>query len=120
MVIESLLTRRSWPSLRSNYSIAARNSLAVLEHSERILAIELICASQGLDLRLDLQPDTAPGTGVAEAHGRVRAVVDRLESDREPGPDLEAAYDLVHEGALADLAATPSAVETSWLGPDPR
>jgi histidine ammonia-lyase len=101
-------------------SIAARNTLRVLEHTERIVAIELICASQGLDLRLDLQPDTAPGAGVAEAHARVRAVIDRLESDREPGPDLEAAFRLVHDGALVDLASTPSGVGTSWLGPDPR
>ena len=101
-------------------SIAARNALAVLEHSEHIVAIELICATQGLDLRLDLQPDTVPGAGVAQARARVREVIDRLAQDREPGPDLEAAFRLVHEGALVDLAATPDDVATSWLGPDPR
>jgi histidine ammonia-lyase len=101
-------------------SIAARTALAVLEHSERIVGIELICAVQGLDLRLDLQPGTVPGAGVAEAHARVRAVVERLESDREPGPDLEAAFSLVHDGVLADLAVPPPTVGTSWLEPDPR
>jgi histidine ammonia-lyase len=103
-------------------SIAARNALRVLEHSERIVAIELICACQGLDLRLDLQPGTPPGTGVAEARTRIRAVIERLERDREPGPDLEAAFRLVHEGALLDLAMDGAAakVATSWLGPDPR
>jgi len=101
-------------------SIAARNALTVLKHSEQIVAIELICATQGLDLRLDLQPDTAAGTGVAEARARVRSVIDRLESDREPGPDLAAAMTLVHDGELVDLAAAPSRVGTSWLGPDPR
>jgi histidine ammonia-lyase len=101
-------------------SIAARHAMAVLEHSERIVAIELICATQGLDLRLDLVPDTAPGVGVAEARARVRAVVDRLEGDREPGPDIAAATDLVQNGTLVDLAVPPSAVGTSWLPPDPR
>jgi histidine ammonia-lyase len=101
-------------------SIAARNAMTVLEHSERIVAIELICATQGLDLRLDLQPETEPGAGVAEARARIRAVIERLESDREPGPDLEAAFRLVHDGSLVDLAAPPAAVGTSWLGPDPR
>jgi histidine ammonia-lyase len=101
-------------------SIAARNAMTVLEHSERIVAIELICASQGLDLRLDLQPQTAPGTGVADAHARVRAVIDRLEEDREPGADLEAAFRLVHEGTLVDLAEAPPSLGASWLGPDPR
>jgi histidine ammonia-lyase len=101
-------------------SIAARHAMAVLEHSERIVAIELICAAQGLDLRLDLQPGTEPGAGVAEAHRRVRAVISRLEQDRPPGPDLEQAYRLVHGGALADLAAVPAPPASSWLGPDPR
>jgi len=101
-------------------SIAARNAARVLEHSERIVAIELICAAQGLDLRLDLQPETSPGVGVAEAHARVRAAIDRLESDREPGPDLESAFGLVHDGILIDLALAPSTVTSSWMGPDPR
>jgi histidine ammonia-lyase len=101
-------------------SIAARHALSVLEHSERIVAIELICASQGLDLRLDLQPDTEPGAGVAKARARVRAVIERLEADREPGPDLEAAMRLVHGGELVDLAQAPAAIDTPWLGPDPR
>ncbi|MFV2063332.1 MAG: histidine ammonia-lyase [Chloroflexota bacterium] len=101
-------------------SISARNARKVLEHSEQIVAIELIAAAQGLDLRLDMLPGTGPGVGVAEAHERVRAVVPRLERDREPGPDLAAATELVRSGALVDLAAVPAPVETSWLGPDPR
>jgi histidine ammonia-lyase len=118
--VDSIPTSANQEDHVSMGSIAARQARTVLEHSERIVAIELICASQGLDLRLELQPDTAPGAGVVEAHARVRAVIDRLEHDREPGPDLEAAFRLVHEGALVDLAAAPSTVETSWLGPDPR
>ena len=94
--------------------------MTVLEHSERIVAIELICATQGLDLRLDLQPATAPGSGVAQARARIREVVPRLEDDREPGPDIAAASGLVRDGALVDLTRTPPTVGTSWLGPDPR
>ncbi|HEU4918150.1 MAG TPA: histidine ammonia-lyase [Candidatus Limnocylindrales bacterium] len=86
--------------------IAARHALTVLEHVERILAIELIAATQALDLRLD-SPELAgatPGAGVLEARRRIRAAVPRLERDREPGPDLAAATALVREGGLADLA----------------
>ena len=99
-------------------SIAARHALSVLEHSERITAIELICATQGLDLRSDLLPGVRPGLGVAEARARIRAVVPRLENDREPGPDLEAATRLVRDGALVDLAEPPGAPLPSWLGID--
>ena len=96
-------------------SVAALHLRRVLEHTERILGIELICAAQGLDLRLDLLHGARPGRGVEEAHGRVRAVIPRLEHDREPGPDLAAAGRIVEEGRLADLAAPPDAPETSWL-----
>jgi histidine ammonia-lyase len=87
--------------------IAARHGRTVLEHVERILAIELIVAAQALDFRLAL-PATAgarPGAGVAEAHARIRATIAHLDGDREPGPDLASATDLVHRGALAGLAA---------------
>ena len=96
-------------------SIAARHALRVLEHSERIVAIELICATQGLDLRGDLQPGVRPGIGVAEARARIRAVIPRLEHDREPGPDLEAATRLVREGTLIDLADPPARPAAAWL-----
>src|SRR5215210_5304010 len=86
-------------------SIAARHARQVLEHVERIVAIELVVAAQALDLRLASMDGAAPGTGVAEALSRVRARIRHLDADREPGPDLAAAADLVHSGALVDLAS---------------
>ena len=100
-------------------SIAAHHARRVLEHVERVLAIELLCATQGLDLRLAMLPGTRPGRGVADAHARVRAVVRHLDGDREPGPDLAAATELVRTGALVDLAAIPSMVDSAWLPPTP-
>src|SRR4029079_2322656 len=53
---------------------AARHARTVLGHVEQIVAIELLCAAQALDLRLAaLGPDAPrPGDGVAEAHRLVR------------------------------------------------
>ena len=85
-------------------SIAARHARTVLEHVERIVSIELVCAAQALDFRLALLPDARPGEGVREAHARIRARIPHLTVDREPGPDLAAAMTLVHDGVLADLA----------------
>ena len=86
-------------------AIAARHARSVLTNVERILAIELVVAAQALDLRLASGggASPAPGAGVAEALGRVRAVVAHLDRDREPGPDFAAATHLVHDGRLADL-----------------
>ena len=90
---------------------AARHARIVLGHVEQILAIELLCAAQALDLRIAAfardrgeQDVPAPGAGVVEALGRVRDRIEPLGGDREPGPDLAAALALVHDGALVDLA----------------
>ncbi len=88
---------------------AARHARTVLGHVEQIVAIELLAAAQALDLRLRLLAadgavPPAPGTGVAEAHARVRERVTFLAGDREPGPDLAATLRLVEQGALVDLA----------------
>ena len=85
-------------------SISARHARAVLENVELVLAIELLCAGQALDFRLQLVPGAAPGAGVAAAHARLRGVVAHLTVDREPGPDIAAATALVRSGELATLA----------------
>jgi histidine ammonia-lyase len=91
-------------------SIAARHARAVLLGVERILAIELIVAAQALDLRL-ASGAAGAGVGVGEAHARIRARIAHLDRDREPGPDISAATDLVHGGVLADLVR-PSGSDT--------
>lgn len=88
-------------------SIAARHARTILEGVERIVAIELVVAAQAIDLRAGLLdhdgPTPRPGAGVVEAHRRIRERIAHLDADREPGPDLRAAGELVHEGALVDL-----------------
>jgi histidine ammonia-lyase len=89
---------------------AARHARTVLQHAEQIVAIELLCAAQALDLRLaamagDGLAAPAPGAGIAEAHRRLRERVPVLAEDREPGPDLASVLAMVHEGAFADLVA---------------
>jgi histidine ammonia-lyase len=95
--------------------IAGRHARAVLEHVERILAIELITAVEALDQRVALlgpaedEAEVRPGAGVAAARDRIRAHVPPLLGDREPGPDLAAVTAMVHDGALADLAGAAGA-----------
>ena len=89
---------------------SARHARTVLGHVEQILGIELLCGAQALELRLQALAaggaagTPVPGSGVAEALSRIRAVIAPLGEDREPGPDLAAAALLVHSGGLADLA----------------
>jgi histidine ammonia-lyase len=86
-------------------SIAARHARDVLRNVERVIAVELLCGAQGLDFRI--ADGSHAGDGVAEAHRRLRARVPHLATDRDPGPDIAAALELVRSGALVDLTPGP-------------
>jgi histidine ammonia-lyase len=75
---------------------AARKLRTSLANLRRILAVEIICAARGLDLRAPLEP--APGTGAAR--DRLRADVPGFGPDRWLSPELVAAEELVGSGAL--------------------
>jgi histidine ammonia-lyase len=57
----------------------------IVENAERVFAIELICAAQGLEYRAPLQP----ARRVRDALAQVRQHVRRLEQDRVLAPDIE-------------------------------
>ena len=69
----------------------------ITQNLEFILAIEMMCAAQGLDYRAPLKPSPT----VARAHAAIRAVVPHLDEDRIPAPDIEAVADLLREGKFA-------------------
>jgi histidine ammonia-lyase len=68
----------------------------IVENAERILAIELMCAAQGLEYRRPLHPSREIG----RAHAAVRAVVKRLESDRVLASDIDALAAAIRAGKL--------------------
>jgi histidine ammonia-lyase len=75
---------------------SARHARQALVNAQRVIAIELLCAAQGLDLHRPLAP--APGTGAA--HAAIRALVPPLDGDRLMQHDLRAVHALVAGGAL--------------------
>jgi histidine ammonia-lyase len=68
----------------------------IVEHAERVVAIELMCAAQGLEFRKPLRPSREVG----RAHAAVRAVVPRLEQDRVLATDIDALAGAVRAGAF--------------------
>ncbi|HEX6139779.1 MAG TPA: histidine ammonia-lyase [Candidatus Limnocylindria bacterium] len=76
---------------------AALHLREVVDRTEAVLAIEALCAAQGLDFRAPLRP----GQGVARAHGRLRALVPHLDEDRSPAPDIAAVRELLRAGELS-------------------
>ena len=75
---------------------AARKLRSAVANLARILAVELVCAARGIDLRTPLRP--GPGTGAALA--AVRERIPGPGPDRQLAPELAAAEDLVTSGAL--------------------
>ncbi|MBA2337552.1 MAG: histidine ammonia-lyase [Acidimicrobiia bacterium] len=79
---------------------AGRKLGDVLDNVAHVLAIELICAAEGVDHRAPLRP--APGT--AAIHALVRSMVPPLADDRPPSPAIETVTAAVAAGDFAAAA----------------
>jgi histidine ammonia-lyase len=77
---------------------AALLALRACEKTETVVAIEVLCAAQGLETGV-----RKPGQGVTQLLALVRESVPALEDDRPPAPDIEAVRILVASGALASV-----------------
>jgi histidine ammonia-lyase len=71
-----------------------------LDRAQHVVAIEALCAAQGLDVHSPLRP----GAGVARAHATVRQTVPHVAADRPPAPDIAAAVELLRSGQLMRAA----------------
>ena len=85
---------------------AARKLRRALDGLTRVLAVEILTAARALELRRPLTP--APAT--AAVLGVLRERVDGPGPDRHLAPEIDAAVELVHDGAVV------TAVE-SVIGP---
>jgi len=78
---------------------AAQKASRILENSEYVIAIELLTAAQGVDLR-----DSARlGDGTVQVHGLIRDYVKTLTEDRSSHEDIEEVRNLVKLGKIADI-----------------
>jgi len=83
---------------------AARKARRVASHVETVLAIEMLVAAQGLDLR---RP-ALPGKGALAAHDAIRKAVPILDGDRALYEDIQKLAELLQNGDV--LAAVEGAV----------
>ncbi len=100
--VGSLPTSAGMEDFVSMGATAGHKLLQSLELARNVIAIELICAAQGLEFRKPLKP----GRGVDAAYQAVRSVAAELHEDRPPAPDIEhvakAIADGLFDSALAD------------------
>lgn len=77
---------------------AARHAMEILENVRHVLAIELLTAAQGVDLRPNGPARLGLGTSVI--HREVRRCVETLVHDRSLNNDIAALADLIRSGSL--------------------
>lgn len=81
---------------------SARKLREVVRNVEAILAIEMLCAAQAIDLRAMAAHTHAIrlGQGTHAAHHALRAVVPHLDADRLLSRDIQSVIDLLHRGTF--------------------
>lgn len=75
---------------------AALKAARTLDLATRVIAVEILCACQALDLLAPLTTSAA----LRRVHARVRAIVPPLAGDRPPAPDIEAIATIVGDGSF--------------------
>jgi histidine ammonia-lyase len=80
---------------------AALKAQRALELATRVVAIEILCACQAIDLLAPLQTSRV----LQAVHRRVRDVVPPLADDRPPAPDIERISQLIADGSLHSSCA---------------
>ncbi|TGE31146.1 histidine ammonia-lyase [Desulfosporosinus sp. Sb-LF] len=80
-------------------TIAARKARSILENTVNVLAMELLAACQGVDLRKGKE-ELQLGKGSEGAYQLVRTKVSTLGEDRVMYPDIQVAKELVSSGKL--------------------
>jgi histidine ammonia-lyase len=79
-------------------TLASRKARDIVKNVERILAMELLCATQGLEFLLPLQP----GSGIHEAYQVVREKVPPIKGDRRFSEDIKKIHLLIGSGELLE------------------
>ena len=105
--IDSIPTSAGMEDFVSMGVDGGHQAAAVAALACRVIAIELLCAAQGLEFRRPL----LPGKGVAGRTPPCAPIVPALTNDRPPSPDIEALAEALHAGLLDALAPDEEIVE---------
>jgi len=77
-------------------TISARKCREIVKNTENVIAIELLCAAQAMDVFTNMKP----GLGTAAAYQAIRQAVPHLEKDRILSEDIEAVRRLMRGGEI--------------------
>jgi len=97
--VDSISTSGNQEDYVSMGMSGARRLERMLKNLRHILAIELLCACQGIDLLAPLKT----GTLATKAYDAVRAVSPKVTADRGLAPDVNAVAAVIARGAIAQV-----------------
>ncbi len=93
--VDSIPTSAGQEDHVSMGTISARHAKRICDNVQNVIAIELLCAAQGVDYH-----DAEPGPGVAAAHRLIRRHVSHVADDRALYRDIQAVSELLIDGAI--------------------
>ncbi|MGD8814264.1 MAG: histidine ammonia-lyase [Anaerolineales bacterium] len=96
----SLSTSAGQEDLNANATTAARHLHSVITNLRRILAIELVAASQAIDIRFQQIPGARLGVGTQAAYETVRKVLPLIAEDHFNVPDIHAIEQIIIDKQL--------------------
>jgi len=102
--VDSIPTSANKEDHVSMGTISARKAREIVRNTENVVAIELLCAAQALDVFTNMKP----GEGTEAAYTMIRGEVPRLDEDRVLSSDIEDANNLMKSGKI--LAAVEAKV----------
>ena len=79
-------------------TIAAYKCREIVKNAEHVIAIELLCGAQAMDLFTNMKP----GVGTLSAYKAIRKAVPHLESDRILSTDIAAVTHLIRSGKILE------------------
>lgn len=94
--VDSIPTSANKEDHVSMGTIAARKAREVVRNSQQVLAIELLCAAQALDLFTDMRA----GQGTQAAYRVIRQKIPHMGQDRLLSKDMQKAQELLESGEI--------------------
>lgn len=90
---------------------AARHAYEVTSNTRKVLAIELLCAAQALDIRMEMEPDCRFGKGTSAGLNLIRQHVKGMHEDRVIMDDLTILEDLLKGDELQKAVEAAIGIE---------
>ena len=96
--VDSIPTSANKEDHVSMAPISARKCREVVKNTEHVIAIELLCGAQAIDLLTNMKP----GEGTRVAYRMIRDVVPYLDEDRVLSGDIEKVVKLIRSGKVVE------------------